>query len=106
MISFGDNTKRIFLDYISVVGEERLEQVLFRANYIIVRNVICDDTHFILFLKWHFIPIAVDVALDLVAFALSYQLVVQLSSLCCHFYRRFLALLLLLAAHLSPHTVA
>ena len=106
MISFGDNTKRIFLDYLSVVGEERLEQVLFRANYIIIRDVVCDDTHIILFLKWHLIPIAVDMTLDFVTFALSYQFVVQLSSLCCHFYRWLLALLLLLAAHLSPHTVA
>ena len=106
MISFGDNAKWVFLHYISVVGEEGLEQVLFRANYIIVRDVVCDDTHFVLFLKWHLIPVAVDVALDLVAFALGYQFVVQLSSLCCHFYRRLFALLLLLAAHLSPHTVA
>ncbi len=70
MVRFGDDAKGVFLGDISVVGEKRLEQVLLRANYIIVRNVVRDNAHFVLFLKRHLIPVAVNVALDLVAFAL------------------------------------
>lgn len=68
MVGFGYHCERVFFSDVSVVRKQRLKQVLFGPDDIVVGDVIGDYGGLVLFLEGHLVAVRVYVVLDLVAF--------------------------------------